>query len=230
MRVFLVLRLFAYFHPWSCLSPGVTKSALAACVLQAVTRCLRRTRRAHAYDAVVAANFTRARPQMVQLRVKAPGQGAFELRVAYWMVAQVELIRNSTRRRRDSPRGRRPTVVPSPQHTIGAPMTVRMGTGQRRRLLSVLTVVGLLLGSIATTTAPATAIGGYSNAAIADTALNYVNQWGGNACNDAQKPGDSGGQCRAFVNCIVWMASGHSQNLGGSDYYQPFLNAGGVRI
>jgi hypothetical protein len=74
------------------------------------------------------------------------------------------------------------------------------------------------------------AMGEYTNNKIADTALGYVGQWGGNACVDAQKPGDYGGQCRSFVNCIVWMASNHSQNLGGSDYFQPFKREGGHRI
>ncbi len=81
-------------------------------------------------------------------------------------------------------------------------------------------------------------VGSYTNSAIADKALTY---WSGSnasghraagarACQDAQKPGDSGGQCRAFVNCVVWMVSEHAQNLGGSDYFQSFLNAGGTRI
>ena len=78
-------------------------------------------------------------------------------------------------------------------------------------------------------TAPAKASGNYDNASIADKALSYVGQWGGNACKDSQKPGDSGGQCKAFVNCIVWMASGGSQNVGGG-YFQPYLNAGGSEI
>ena len=76
---------------------------------------------------------------------------------------------------------------------------------------------------------PSLAAGNYDNASIADKALSYVGQWGGNACKDSQKPGDSGGQCKAFVNCIVWMASGGSQNVGGG-YFQPFLNAGGSEI
>jgi hypothetical protein len=78
--------------------------------------------------------------------------------------------------------------------------------------------------------ATAFAAGSYNNAEIATRALQYVGQWGGNACRDAHKPGDSGGQCRAFVNCIVWMVSNHTQNLGGRDYYQPFLSDGGQRI
>lgn len=78
-------------------------------------------------------------------------------------------------------------------------------------------------------TAPAQASGNYDNASIADKALSYVGQWGGNACKDSQKPGDSGGQCKAFVNCIVWMASGGTQNVGGG-YFQPFLDNGGIEI
>lgn len=90
--------------------------------------------------------------------------------------------------------------------------------------------------AVAPMAAPAAAVGTYDNATIADKALTY---WSGSnterasgaaACNDAQKPGDSGGQCRAFVNCIVWMASNHSQNLGGASYFQPFLAAGGTEI
>jgi hypothetical protein len=74
------------------------------------------------------------------------------------------------------------------------------------------------------------ALGTYNNAAIADKALAYVGQWGGKACNDAQKPGDSGGQCRAFVNCIVWMVSNHTQALGGSDYFSDFAREGSQEI
>lgn len=73
------------------------------------------------------------------------------------------------------------------------------------------------------------ATGEYANGAIADKALQYIGQWGGEACIDSRKPGDSGGQCRSFVNCIVWMVSGGTQNLGGS-YFNAFLRAGGQEI
>jgi hypothetical protein len=86
-------------------------------------------------------------------------------------------------------------------------------------------VFGVLLDAV-----HAGATGEYTNAKIADTALGYVGQWGGNACVDAQKPGDSSGQCRSFVNCVVWMASNHVQNLGGADYFRPFRREGGKRI
>lgn len=104
----------------------------------------------------------------------------------------------------------------------------------------MLTVLAALALSLVMPAQPAHAAvsgsGNYSNAAIADKALSY---WSGSntnrapgakACSDAQKPGDSGGQCRAFINCIVWMVSGHAQNLGGTDYFAPFLNAGGTEI
>src|SRR5690349_8794383 len=86
----------------------------------------------------------------------------------------------------------------------------------------------------------------YANSAIADKALSYVGQWGGNACRDAHRSGLTGstttypvkaskvnangtidpnyggdGQCRAFVNCIVWMVSNHTQWLGGT-YFGAF--------
>jgi hypothetical protein len=98
-------------------------------------------------------------------------------------------------------------------------------------LLAVaLIMVAVPAVTVGVTAAPALAVGTYNNSDLADKALTYVGQWGGNACNDAHKPGDSGGQCKAFVNCIVWMVSGHTQNLGGSDYFQPFLTAGGQEI
>lgn len=79
------------------------------------------------------------------------------------------------------------------------------------------------------TPAPAGASSEYANAAIADKALSYVGRWGGKACSESRKPGDRGGQCRAFVNCIVWMTSGGKQNIGGS-YFNGFLKAGGTEI
>lgn len=47
----------------------------------------------------------------------------------------------------------------------------------------------------------------------ADIALRYVGQWGGNACRDAGLgtngivAGYSGGQCKQFFNCVMYMAS-----------------------
>ncbi len=99
-------------------------------------------------------------------------------------------------------------------------------------VLAGLLSVGVCVIGATFTTSAALAVGSYENATIATTALRYVGQWGGNACRDAHKPGDTGGQCREFVNCVVWMVSGHKQNLssGGGDYYRPFLSAGGERI
>jgi hypothetical protein len=92
----------------------------------------------------------------------------------------------------------------------------------------------------------ALATNAYNNGAIADKALSYVGEWGGNACRDAQRSGMNGsgpyparhdGQCRAFVNCIVWMVSNHTQWLGGlygstynGTYFAAFLRAGGIEI
>jgi hypothetical protein len=96
----------------------------------------------------------------------------------------------------------------------------------------------------------------YDNASIATTALKYVGQWGGEACADAKRSGETAstsvyptypsgmsaadppapgrtikpanggdGQCRSFVNCILWMASGHTQWVGfdPADYFHAFL-------
>ncbi len=84
--------------------------------------------------------------------------------------------------------------------------------------------------SVAAMPSPVGATGAYSNATVADKALSYVGRKGGEACKASRKPGDRGGQCRAFVNCIVWMTSGGTQNLGGRNYFQTFTSAGGTEI
>lgn len=59
------------------------------------------------------------------------------------------------------------------------------------------------------------------NADVADVALGYVDQHGDAACVTAGKSGYTGGnplgsgnnmdgECMAFVNCVVWIASGHT--------------------
>lgn len=86
--------------------------------------------------------------------------------------------------------------------------------------------VAIMAGVIAMLVAPtpAHAVGTYSNALIADNAMGYNGQWGGEACANAGRSGYTGnspggvtfdGQCRAFVNCIVWMSSSNTQWLGG---------------
>ena len=86
----------------------------------------------------------------------------------------------------------------------------------------------------------AVAVGGYDNASIADTALRYVGRWGAAACVDAGRSGANGGpplgdgnnldgECKAFVNCIVWMASGHTQWPAGG-YSSAFLAAGAQEV
>ena len=86
----------------------------------------------------------------------------------------------------------------------------------------------------------AVAVGGYDDASTADTALRYAGRWGAAACVDAGRSGATGGtplgdgynddgQCKAFVNCIVWMASGHTQWPAGG-YSSAFLAAGAQEV
>lgn len=90
----------------------------------------------------------------------------------------------------------------------------------RRRLVPLAVVLTLLTGAVQTFTAtPASAVGNYDNTLIADKALTYV--------------GQHGGQCRAFVNAIVNNVSGGQQRLytgNGSDYFSQFEAAGGTRL
>jgi hypothetical protein len=116
--------------------------------------------------------------------------------------------------------------------------------------------------SVAPAPAAREAAPGYANSLIADTALNYNGQWGGQACADAHHSGLTGstrvypaypsgytsapsagvhidpnaggdGQCRSFVNCVVALASGRTQWIGGTPdgtYFGAFLKAGGTEI
>src|SRR4051794_22300267 len=79
---------------------------------------------------------------------------------------------------------------------------------------------------------PAAEVGSYSNAAIANRALTYVGQNGGAACTDAGGIDAADGQCRSFVNCVIWLASGGTQQTGSGwpDYFAGFESAGGQRI
>jgi hypothetical protein len=84
----------------------------------------------------------------------------------------------------------------------------------------------------------------YDNATIADIAYSYWNHsndpviaaFGGTACDNARKlkgqyVSDSDGQCRSFVNCIVYLASNGIQNVsGGPNYFSNFLARGGQEI
>jgi hypothetical protein len=100
----------------------------------------------------------------------------------------------------------------------------------------------------------------YDNALVAKTALRYVGRWGGEACADAHRSGETAstnvyptypagtsaanpprvgakinpanggdGQCRSFVNCILWLASGKTQwvGLAPTDYFYAFTHPSG---
>lgn len=82
------------------------------------------------------------------------------------------------------------------------------------RFLMVGALVMLAIGGFQLVSpARAHAATGYTSGSIADVALTFVGKNGGEACAKAHT-GDSGGECRAFVNCVVWLASNGTQNLG----------------
>lgn len=74
----------------------------------------------------------------------------------------------------------------------------------------------------------------FSNAAIADVALSYVG--GGNACQVAGKssPAFNDFECKTFVNCVVFLASGGPPNgvwpVSGSGNLQQDFAAFGVEV
>ncbi|GAA2054991.1 hypothetical protein GCM10009839_74300 [Catenulispora yoronensis] len=77
---------------------------------------------------------------------------------------------------------------------------------------------------------PKAGAGKFDNALIATTALTYVGRWGGQACLDAHQ--DATGQCREFVNCVVYLATGGKiwPVDGGGNYQASFANAGAVPV
>jgi hypothetical protein len=110
---------------------------------------------------------------------------------------------------------------------------------QAGRVVTVVLGLAVTAAFVALTAGRAQAAGSYDNAAIADRALQYVGRWGGEACRDAGKldNGNTGrtvggygaGQCKTFVNCVVWLASGHQQYPGGG-YSSAFKAAGGAEV
>lgn len=96
----------------------------------------------------------------------------------------------------------------------------------RRILMVILLVMGVCTASFSPGGATrADAAGSFDNGTIADVALRYVGAWGGTACRDAGRTG--GGQCKSFVNCVVWMAG---RVWPAPGYHTGFQNAGGVEV
>ena len=97
-------------------------------------------------------------------------------------------------------------------------------------LALAMTVTVVVAGAVSAA-APAAAVGSYDNAALARIALGYVGQGGVEACRGTPYGTAYPGQCKQFVNCIVYRASGGSQRPGGNiDYVASFLAAGGVEV
>lgn len=99
-----------------------------------------------------------------------------------------------------------------------------------RFVASCLVILLVAMGADISAGTTATAVGTYNNADIADRALAYIGQWGGNACRDAGKT--QSGQCKQFANCIVFLASGRTQWPvdPGKNYQHSYRVAGGVEI
>jgi hypothetical protein len=88
-----------------------------------------------------------------------------------------------------------------------------------RPLASLFVATTLILSALlGLKVVPSYAVGSYDNAKIADIALGYLGKWGGEACRTAHKldnhstgktvGGYGAGQCKTFVNCVVFLASG----------------------
>ena len=89
------------------------------------------------------------------------------------------------------------------------------GHAMLHRIIAAIAVIAFI-GPLAAHPTPAAAVGSYDNAAIADYALARVGQWGG--------------QCRQFVNDVVWAVSGGTQSIGGGNGAFPNLAANGIEI
>jgi hypothetical protein len=76
----------------------------------------------------------------------------------------------------------------------------------RARALAALLIFVITAAGVFAAPSAVRAAGGFPNGSIADVALRYVGQWGGNACADAGKP--RSGTCKQFANCVIYLASG----------------------
>jgi len=97
-----------------------------------------------------------------------------------------------------------------------------MFTGKTTRRLQRLTpfvmAIGLLAGGSAMLAAPAHAQGTYNNATIATDGLADL----------GQNPAPGGGQCKAFANAMVKLASSNTQSPSG--YQSGWAAAGGIQV
>lgn len=85
----------------------------------------------------------------------------------------------------------------------------------KRRLYALLLTVSLMCFGLVVGAAPASAVGSYNNASIADIALTKI--------------GQDGGQCKEFANNMVKQASGNTQ-WPAPGYHSGFANAGGIEV
>ena len=93
------------------------------------------------------------------------------------------------------------------------------GHAMLRRIIAAIAVIAFI-GPLAAHPTPAAAVGSYDNAAIADYALARL----------GQKFDEVSGQCRQFVNNVVWAVSGGTQSIGGGNGAFPNLAANGIEI
>lgn len=101
----------------------------------------------------------------------------------------------------------------------------------RAGLLMLAVILGAAsLGSLVEERSARAAGASYGNDAIADKALSYLHRSGSAACQEAGKPG--GEQCKQFVNCIVYMVSGHAQYPVDpyGNYQQSYPRVGGREV
>jgi len=102
----------------------------------------------------------------------------------------------------------------------------RRGSWRLRALLLLMSLAATVTTTAVVLAPQAHAIATYDNATNADVALRYVDQLGGNACQDAGYPsGNRNGQCRQFATCVIWMASNHAVNINGG-YYAVYARNG----
>ena len=132
-------------------------------------------------------------------------------------------------------------IQPSAKTGSGSPVTAAVPQerecppspdGMVHRFFASVPLLALLVALFSVPLAPAAhAVGSYANATIADVALRYVGQPGVNACLSTPYGSAYPGECKQFVNCIIYQASGGTQRPGGgNDYFGSFIAAGGVEV
>jgi hypothetical protein len=109
-------------------------------------------------------------------------------------------------------------------------MVNKVAKNLSRYLMLVLIYLLLVFSAILSSyMSPAHAVGTYNNYELANHAATFIGRNGGDACLYTGQTNLANGQCKTFVDCIVYAVSGRAQ-ITYPGYNEGFRDAGGIEV